>query len=127
MIREYQLSDAILALCPTAEWTMRGQDYNQIEWFTSSIPMPSLSQLQQKVVEMNANIPLELLREERDKKLAECDWRMTVDYEGSDQEEWKTYRSELRNLPNRVQSGELTASYDEKMKLVFNSWPTPPA
>lgn len=127
MIREYQLSDAIYALVPNAKWAMRGQDYNQIEWFTSSIPMPSLSQLQQKVAEMNAGLAIEILRIERDKKLAESDWRMTVDYEGSDQEEWKTYRSELRNLPNRVQSGELTASYDENMQLVFSSWPTPPA
>lgn len=40
----------------------------------------------------------ENVRAERNKRISETDWRMTVDYSGSDQEEWKIYRQELRSI-----------------------------
>jgi hypothetical protein len=36
----------------------------------------------------------------RDTLLSETDWRMVSDYPEANQDEWKTYRQELRDLPN---------------------------
>ena len=40
---------------------------------------------------------MRLLREERDNKLAACDWRASSDLTITDA--WKTYRQALRDLP----------------------------
>ena len=63
---------------------------------------------------------LKQLRHIRNRFLAETDWRMTTDYPYSDQAEWASYRTSLRNLP---ESAEPTL--DESGKLIVD-WPTPP-
>ena len=47
--------------------------------------------------ELDAAEPMKLLREERNKRLSECDWRANADLTLSD--DWKTYRQALRDLP----------------------------
>ena len=39
------------------------------------------------------------LRRERDQLLAQSDWRDLPSYPGSNQEAWRTYRQQLRDLP----------------------------
>ena len=39
------------------------------------------------------------LRRERDQLLAQSDWRDLPSYPGADQEAWRTYRQQLRDLP----------------------------
>lgn len=67
------------------------------------------------------------LRKMRDLLLVKSDWRMTDDYPYSDKAAWMQYRSELRELPTKVESNEFPISFDDKGSLVFNNWPTPPA
>lgn len=38
------------------------------------------------------------VKEEKNRRLAECDWRMVIDYEGNDQEAWREYRQKLRKI-----------------------------
>ena len=57
---------------------------------------------------------LDAIRFERNKKLSDSDWRMVADYQGSDQEEWKTYRQSLRDL---------TKSYSKVEDIVFPAKP----
>ena len=55
---------------------------------------------------------VELLRAMRNKMLLKSDWRLNADYQGTDQEAWKTYRQALRDLPAtaepKLENGMLT-------------------
>ena len=65
--------------------------------------------------------PLRLLRQQRNQLLSATDWRATVDYPGSNQAAWLTYRQNLRDLP-----ANSTPSLDENGQLTGVTWPTPP-
>ena len=83
--------------------------------------------VQAKIAELEAAEPLRLLRIERDKLLTASDWRMTKDYPYADQLDWEDYRFELRELPQRIENGEVPApTLDENGMLVFDEWPLKP-
>jgi len=69
---------------------------------------------------------IQTLRGMRDQLLAQSDWRMTDDYPYQDKAEWMQYRSELRALPEKVESNQFPISFNERGSLVFNNWPVPP-
>ena len=48
------------------------------------------------------NIKARAVRGERDKLLAETDWRDLPSYPGTNQDGWRTYRQELRDLPSQA-------------------------
>ena len=79
------------------------------------------SQVETKLTELRNAEPMRLLREERNRKLAETDWKDLPSYPGTDQEEWRTYRQSLRDLPSTA-SPEL----DEQGNLTNVTWPTKP-
>jgi hypothetical protein len=58
------------------------------------------------------------LRPARNLLIASTDYRMLPDYAGSDVDAWKTYRQQLRDLPDQDWTGK------EYTDVV---WPTPPA
>jgi len=69
-----------------------------------------------KVVEKQNEYFMELLREKRTKLLTECDWTQMPDVVVSNQEEWKTYRQVLRDLPSNVEitSDDFSNVFPEK-------------
>ena len=73
---------------------------------------PTQEQIQAKLAELQAIEPMRLLRIERNRILAETDWRATVDYPGSDKQSWLDYRKALRDLPvtaePKLENGQLT-------------------
>ena len=71
---KYDISHALLELVPQAQWAISGESYSGIQWSDSSITKPTESALNTKVDELNAAEPLRLLRIERNKRLAACDW-----------------------------------------------------
>lgn len=71
---------------------------------------------------------MELLRFERNFRISLTDWRMLLDYEETDQAEWIEYRKQLKNLPQRIESGELPEpTLNQDNELVFEHWPVEPA
>ena len=118
---KYDISHALLNLVPKAQWSISGESYSGIEWFDSSITKPTESALNTKVDELNAAEPLRLLRIERDKRLAACDWRATSDLTLADA--WKTYRQALRDLPASA-TPKLNSQYE--LDLTSVTWPTEP-
>ena len=59
--------------------------------------------------------------------MANCDWRMTTDYPHDDQGQWEIYRKSLRDLPNRIDAGEVESpTLNERGELVFENWPIEP-
>ena len=65
---------------------------------------------------------MKLLREERDKLLAACDWRASSDLTLADN--WKTYRQSLRDLPASA-SPKLDSNGNLDMSSV--TFPTEPS
>ena len=57
---------------------------------------------------------LNVLRKIRNQKIAETDWRATIDYPGDDQAAWLEYRQALRDITN---------TYTSLDNVV---WPVPP-
>ena len=125
-MREPYIVSALLALKPGAEWTTRGDNYSDIEWLDKSQRIPTEEELNSKISELQTEEPLRLLRKERNKRLAECDWIVTkyAEYGYNIPKEWRNYRQALRDLPSISYRPELDEFGYLKMDSV--AWPTPP-
>ena len=117
---KYNIPTALQVLKPGAQWVLRGDDYTGLEWLDSE-QKPTKTEVADKIAELDAAEPMRLLRIERNKKIAETDWRMLPDQTPSD--DWTNYRQALRDLPASV-SPKLDSNYE----LDFSSftWPTEP-
>ena len=113
--------DAVLALLNHTE--ISGPVDGPIAQYTfhKNQTAPTEEQIQAKIAELEALEPMRLLRIERNRRLAETDWRMHSDYPGSNQEKWKTYRQALRDLP-ATQEPQL----DDSGNLTNINWPEVP-
>ena len=114
------ITDAIIALHPNNSFILRN-GYENIEWVNPPENPATLEQVNNKLTELRAAEPMRLLREERDRRIIETDWRATVDYPGTDQDAWRTYRQALRDLPSTAEP-----QLDENGNLTNVTWPTKP-
>ena len=117
---KYDITDALNALKPGAQWILRGYDYTGLEWLDSE-QKPTKTEVADKIAELDAAEPMRLLRIERDKIITKTDWRASSDLTLSDA--WKTYRQALRDLP-----ASATPKLNSKFELDLTSvtWPTEP-
>ena len=114
------------------EWVLRGEPSNQVEFETmfrkvtgadsngsaieSSDPShfgTTWDKVKAKKDELVEAEPMRLLREERNRRIAETDWMGNSDVTVSDA--WKTYRQELRDITKSATS------------LDDVTWPTKPS
>lgn len=118
---KYYIPDALQALKPGSQWVLRGTEYSGLEWMDSG-QQPTKTEVADKIAELDAAEPMRLLRIERNKKIAETDWRMLPDQTPSD--DWINYRQALRDLP-----ASATPKLDSNYELDFSSftWPTEPS
>ena len=118
---KYDITDAIMSLKPGAGWVLRGTEYSGLEWLDSG-QQPTEQEVKAKLIELEAAEPMRLLRIERDKKIAQTDWRVLPDQSPSD--DWINYRQALRDLPASV-----SPKLDKDGELDFSSftWPTEPS
>ena len=123
---ESYIMSALLELKPGAEWTVRGDNYSDLEWLDKSQTKPTEEEVNLKVAELEKEKPFNLLRKERNKRLAECDWIVTknAEYGYNIPKEWRAYRQALRDLPSFTYKPELDEFGYLKMDSV--AWPTPP-
>jgi len=119
--------DALVALKPGAIWTLphnptATNDYERLVWQDESQTKPTEEEVNAKVTELVNAYPMKLLREERDRRLKETDWRASSDL--IILEAWKSYRQALRDLPSYS-----TPTLDSNDNLDLNSveWPTTPS
>ena len=119
---KYTISDAILILRPGAEWILRGDDLSGLEWLDSSYTIPTETEINNKISELDAAEAMRLLRLERNSRIAETDWRASSDLILSDA--WKTYRQALRDLPANS-TPTLDSNYE--LDLTSVTWPTKPS
>ena len=118
---KYDIPQALQALKPGAQWVLRGTEYSGLEWLDSG-QQPTEQEVKAKIIELDAAEPMRLLRIERNKKIAETDWRMLPDQSPSD--DWINYRQALRDLPASA-SPKLDSFYE--LDLTSVTWPTEPS
>ena len=96
----YTKHDALNSLKPTHKWTWAGYNYADLVWDDSDVK-PTEEQINAELTKLNNAEPMKLLREKRNEKLAESDWTILSDSQltTTKQNEWKTYRQALRDLP----------------------------
>ena len=87
---------ALESLRPLTKYIWYGEDYSGLNWLDTGTA-PTESEIDAEVIRLNNVEPMKLLRVERDKLLAACDWRASSDLTLADS--WKTYRQALRDLP----------------------------
>ena len=116
---KYGIDHALLILSPGSQWSLTGNQYSGITWVSGT--KPTEAEVGAKIIELDAAEPMRLLRIERDKRLAACDWRASSDLTISNA--WKTYRQALRDLP-----ASATPKLDSRFELDLTSvtWPTEP-
>ena len=118
---KYNITDALQALKPGAEWVLDGGNYTGLTWLSSE-QQPTKQEIFDKIAELDAAEPMRLLRIERDKRIAKTDWRASSDLTLTDA--WKTYRQALRDLP--AGSVPKLDSFNE-LDLTSVTWPTEPS
>ena len=125
-MRNPYIVSALLALKPGAEWTTRGDNYSDIEWLDKSQTIPTEEELNNKIAELQAEEPFRLLREERNRLIAETDWTQLkdVDLDIIRERNWNNYRQALRDLPAKS-NPKLNSMGELDMSSV--TWPTKPS
>ena len=120
------LMDAVQALRPGAECNIRGDVYSGIEWLDKAQGIPTEEEVNAKLSELQAEEPFKLLREERNRRLAECDWIVTknAEYGYNISKEWRNYRQALRDLPDKS-NPKLNSIGRLDMSSI--TWPTKPS
>ena len=106
---------AMELLIPEAGWRVTNDIINLSECPSNVTE----TQIIEKANELFALEPMRLLREERNRKLQETDWRFRTDLNPS--QEWIEYSQALRDLPSTA-SPEL----DDNGQLTNVTWPTKP-
>ena len=119
---KYDITHALQALKPGAQWVLRGTEYSGLEWVDSGQTKPTETEVTNKVTALDAAEPMRLLRIERDTRIAKTDWRASSDLTLADA--WKTYRQALRDLPASA-TPKLDSNYD--LDLTSVTWPTEPS
>ena len=112
------ITDAIIALHPNNSFILRN-GYENIEWVNPPENPATLEQVNNKLTELRAAEPLRLLRQERDRRLAETDWWASSDLLISDDQ--RKYRQALRDI-TKTADPQLN-EFDE---LINVTWPEKP-
>ena len=123
---KYTITETLLILKPNAAWAIHGDNYSDIEWLDKTQTKPTEEEINTKLDELKKEEPMRLLREERNRRLAECDWIVTknAEYGHHISIYWRNYRQALRDLPSITYNPELDEFGNLKMDSV--AWPTPP-
>jgi len=117
---------ALQSLRPNAQWHMIGTEYSNIYWDDKSQTQPTEDEITAKIAELETAEPYRLLREERNKLIAETDWTQLKDIslDSIREKNWKEYRQALRDLPNGS-TPKLNSDGDLDMSSV--TWPDKPS
>ena len=117
---------ALEELKPNSEWAVTGDQYSRLTWLDKNRTKPTEEEINAKLTELEAAQPFRLLREERNKLIAETDWTQLKDIslDSIREKNWKEYRQALRDLPNGS-----TPKLDSYGNLDMSSvtWPDKPS
>ena len=92
----HNLNTAMESLRPNSSYVVRGLDYASIDWMDVPENKPTEEEVLAEIDRLNAEEPMKLLREERDRKLAETDWWVLPDRNPTQAQ--IEYRQALRDI-----------------------------
>ena len=120
MSNNTMIVETLELLNPEAKWSVSnsGTAYD-IEWLTDG-NRPSNEDIENKRLELRNAEPMRLLRQERNRRIAETDW-MSFSDSPTMTDAWRTYRQALRDLPSTAEP-----QLDEQGNLTNVIWPTKP-
>jgi hypothetical protein len=113
--------DALRVLTPGAQWAITDKyDYNTLEWFSTDIAQPTEQEVNDEIIALDVQAPLDACKKQASQLLYETDWTTIADVADPNksspyllnQADFVTYRSALRKL----------AVYPEAAPV----WPTKP-
>ena len=73
----YNKGRALNSLKPNCQWGWNGDEYSGLIWLDSG-SAPTESEIDAEVTRLNNAESMRLLRIERDKRLTDCDWIITM-------------------------------------------------
>lgn len=126
-------SDYYTIICdirPGSEFTINGNDYSSLVWNDSNVDKPTEQEILNKIEDNENILKYEILRIERNKKLADSDKYMIIDFPNMNStvvDSFKIYRQELRDLPQNVNISNITITYDDIEPLLGFDWPSIPS
>lgn len=97
-MRTFGVSDALTNLRPESQWSLVGNDYENINWMDPNNEIPSKEEVQAEINRLNAIYPLEVCKYKAKKRIAESDWAVLPDVNISNRDEFEAYRAALRQL-----------------------------
>jgi hypothetical protein len=113
----FTLPEVLVRVRPGAKWKLTDiHDYKTLEWIDENQTKPTLEELTNNHEQLIDAQPLKELRQERNRRLSECDW-VVIRATSTDTpipEEWKVYMQALRDLPSTTEDPANPV------------WPTPP-
>ena len=120
------ITAALLVLRPNSSFSVIGNDYSGIKWYSKDSKVPTEEEVNNKITELQAVEPFRLLREERNRLIAQTDWTQLkdIDLDFIRERDWKNYRQALRDLPAKS-NPKLTES--GKLDMSSISWPDKPS
>ena len=120
--RNYDIGDVIQELYPEgAAYVLTGIEYSGLDW-RDSREKPTEEVLSARLKELQDAEPMQLLREERDRRLSEVDWWTSRATDGIEMTQaQKDYRKALRDLPSTA-----SPKLDDDGNLTNVTWPTKP-
>ena len=120
--RNYDIGDVIQELYPEgAAYVLTGIEYSGLDW-RDSREKPTEEVLSARLKELQDAEPMQLLREERDRRLSETDWWTSRATDGIEMTQaQKDYRKALRDLPSTA-----SPKLDDDGNLTNVTWPTKP-
>ena len=117
---------ALEELKPNSEWAVTGDQYSRLTWLDKNQTKPTEDEINTKIAELKSEEPYRLLREKRNKLIAETDWTQLkdIDLDFIRERNWKNYRQALRDLPANS-NPKLNSNGDLDMTSV--TWPDKPS
>ena len=117
---------ALEELKPNSEWAVTGDQYSRLTWLDKNQTKPTEDEINTKIAELKSEEPYRLLREKRNKLIAETDWTQLkdIDLDFIRERNWKNYRQALRDLPANS-NPKLNSNGDLDMSSV--TWPDKPS
>ena len=100
------VTDALLALAPGAQWLINDEDYNTLQWFSTDIAQPTQQEVNDEIVVLNLQAPLNACKQRASVLLTATDWTTIADVADPtksnpyllNQAEFAAYRSAVRML-----------------------------
>ena len=100
------MAEAIVALAPSAQFSLFGEDYNSLVWLSPDIPIPTQEAIDAEIIALDQQKPLDDCKYQASKLLYKTDWTTIPDVADPmkanpylmNQSAFIVYRSNVRKL-----------------------------